>query len=239
MNQLLERALDAHGGLKRWADIQAVETDLVSGGQLLDTKVGRTGDLMRVRASAHEQATTIGVDGSDKRGSFRPDRVAVETLEGETVIERLDPRDAYGNHDFETPWGVLDRGYFSGYAMWSYLTSPFSFTVEGTQVWDIDPLEEDGETWQGLRVVLPTNYATHSRAQDFYFGDDGLMRRQDYTLDIAGGLRVANYALDTVDVDGIKLASKRRAYMCNKRYEVLRDRLVISLDMSNMRAVSQ
>lgn len=82
-------------------------------------------------------------------------------------------------------------------------------------------------------MVLPGTYATHSRAQDFYFGDDGLLRRQDYTLDIAGGPKIANYALEIVDVDGFKIASKRRAYLCDKHYTVQRDRLLISLDISN------
>src|SRR3546814_5446195 len=53
-----------------------------------------------------------------------------------------------------------------------YLTVPFSLTMPGVQVWDIDPLEEDGELWQGVRVVMPDEIATHSRAQEFYFGDD-------------------------------------------------------------------
>lgn len=92
--------------------------------------------------------------------------------------------------------------------------------------------------WQGIRVVLPSNYATHSRTQEFYFGDDGLLRRQDYTLDIAGGEKVANYAFDFVNVDGIKVASKRRAYLCDKHYKALRDRLIISLDFSNFHVVA-
>ena len=65
-----------------------------------------------------------------------------------------------------------------------------------------------------------------------------LVRRQDYTLDVAEGVNIANYALDIVDVNGFKLPSKRRAYLCNKKYAVLRDRLIISLDMSNFRVVA-
>src|SRR3546814_8411589 len=119
-----------------------------------------------------------------------------------------------------------------------YLAVPFSLTMPGVQVWDIGPLEEDGELWQGVRVVMPDEIATHSRAQEFYFGDDMLIRRQDYTLDIAGGHRIANYALDIVSVDGLKFASKRRAYMSNKKYEVLRDRLLIRLDLSNFQLIA-
>src|SRR3546814_19347500 len=90
--------------------------------------------------------------------------------------------------------------YFASYAMWSYLTAPFSLALPGVQLWDIDPIEENGETWRGLRAVMPEGIATHSRAQEFYFGAAGLLRRQDYTLDIADGSRIATYALDIVDV---------------------------------------
>jgi hypothetical protein len=123
--------------------------------------------------------------------------------------------------------------YFSGYAMWSYLTTPFSLAVEGAQLRDIDPIEENGECWRGIRVVLPSGIATHSHAQEFYFGDDFLLRGQDYIVDIAEGFKVANYALQIVEVGGFKIASKRRACMCNKKYDVLSDKVVISLDMSN------
>lgn len=239
MTKLLEQVLEAHGGLKRWKKFRTIETDVVSCGELLDRKVGRVGGALRTSASMHEQVSfTASVGGSDKRLSFRPDRVAIETIDGKPIMERLDPRSAFAAHDLNTPWDPLHRAYFGGYAMWSYLTSPFSFVVDGAQIWDIDPLEDNGEIWRGIRVVLPSTFATHSRAQEFYFGEDMLLRRQDYTLDVAEGLNVANYALDIVDADGFKLPSKRRAYLCNKKYDVLRDRLLISLDMSNFRVTA-
>jgi hypothetical protein len=119
--------------------------------------------------------------------------------------------------------------------MWSYLTSPFSLAVERAQLWDIEPLEMNGELWRGIRAVLPERFATHSRAQEFYFGDDMLLRRQDYTLDIAGGFKVANYASEFVDVTGLKLPSKRRAFLCNKKYDEQSDYPLVRLDMSNFR----
>ena len=80
--------------------------------------------------------------------------------------------------------------------MWMYLTIAFSLVVEGAAVWDIDPLEENGERWRGIRVVLPPRFATHSRAQEYFFGNDGLLRRQDYRFDIATSIKIANYAQD-------------------------------------------
>src|SRR6266404_8719753 len=87
---------------------------------------------------------------------------------------------------------------------------------------------------RALRVKLPSNLASHSTVQDFYFGDDFLMRRQDYTLDIAGGCNVANYALDVAAFDGLLVPTKRRAFLCNDQYRVLYDRLMVWIDMSEI-----
>ena len=99
---------------------------------------------------------------------------------------------------------------------------------------EVAPIKEKGETWRGLRVKLPSNLASHSTVQDFYFGDDFLMRRQDYTLDIAGGCNVANYALDVAALDGLLIPTRRRAFLCNDQYRVLYDRLMVWIDMSEI-----
>ena len=240
MNRLLSDAIDAHGGFERWKQFATIEVDLFSEGELLDRKGVQPSGMLRYTAQMHEQALSFTAPAmGDKRFVFQPHRVAVETVGGQMIAERRDPRASFTGHDIDTPWDALQRGYFGCYAMWSYLTSPFSLAVEGAQVWDIDPLEDNGETWRGIRVVLPERFATHSRAQEFYFGDDRLLRRQDYTVDIASGFKVANYALDIVDVDGLKLPSKRRGYMCNKKYDVPGGKALMSLDMSNFRVNAQ
>jgi hypothetical protein len=81
----------------------------------------------------------------------------------------------------------LQRAYFGGYATWIYLSAPFMFTMPGVRTEEIAPVQEKRETWRGLRVTLPADIASHSPVQDFYFGEDFLMRRQDYTLDVAAG----------------------------------------------------
>lgn len=111
-----------------------------------------------------------------------------------------------------------------------------SLTFAEVLTWEIDPLEVEGETWRGLRAVMPSRFATHSRAREFYFGPDLLLRRQDYTVDIAGGFNSANYASEHVEFDSLVLPGKRRVYMCDKNYNVLRDRLMIWIDFSKLPA---
>jgi hypothetical protein len=236
MNRLLANAIEAHGGLDRWKQFTKIEVDLVSGGELLDRKGVLSSGSVHFSAKMHEQIISfVAASAPDKKIVFHADRIAVEAIEGKLLAERLDPRQSFHCHNLNTPWDSFHRGYFSGYAMWSYLTPPFSLAEEGAQIWNIEPLESSGELWHGIRAVLPERFATHSRAQEFYFGDDMLLRRQDYTLDIAGGFNVANYASELVDVKGLKLPSKRRGFLCDKKYGEQSDLALVSLDMSNFR----
>lgn len=241
MNKLLADAIDAHGGLERWKRFVTVEALVTRGGELHRLKrTSPSAGQLHFTVKTVEQASSVLIAGANgtpgKRSVMRPDRVTLETSEGKLLAELNQPRESFAGHNLDTPWDLLQSLYFGSYAMWMYLTTPFSLAVEGAQVWDIDPLEEDGETWRGIRVVMPPRFTTHSRAQEYFFGDDMLLRRQDYTVDILEGIRVANYAQDVVDVSRIKLPSRRRAYMCNKKYEVLHDKLMVSLDFTSLRA---
>jgi hypothetical protein len=57
--------------------------------------------------------------------AFAPSRVAIETATGAVVQERHDPRASFTGHVMNTPWDPLHLAYFNGYAMWTYLTTPF------------------------------------------------------------------------------------------------------------------
>lgn len=236
MNKTLADAMDAHGGLERWKKFVSIEMDFDAKGQLLEMKKAMSPGLFHIVVGLQEQATwTTSASAPDKCLAFRPDRMAIESSDGKLILERHDPRTSFDGHTRTTPWDTLHRGYFSGYAIWCYYNVPFILAMKEAQVWDIDPLEDEGELLRGIAVILPSRFATHSRVQEFYFDKDMLIRRQDYTLDIADAPRIAHYALDNVDVDGFKVPTKRRAYLCNKRYEVQRDKLYISMDLSNFR----
>jgi hypothetical protein len=181
-------------------------------------------------------ASVIAAHGGLERWRERKagQAVAIETTSGNVFTERLNPRASFAGHDLDTKWDPLDRAYFGGYAMWIYLNAPFMLSMSGVRVTEIEPIKEKGETWRGLRVTLPPDIASHSTVQDFYFGEDFLLRRQDYTLDVAGGQNIANYALDTTSFDGLLIPTKRRAYLCDGNYRVLYDRLLIWIDMSDI-----
>jgi hypothetical protein len=118
---------------------------------------------------------------------LHPERIAIEKLDGRVVAQRADPRASFTGHVLETPWDPLQRAYFNGYALWTYLTTPFLLTMPGFTVTEIDPVNEDGERWEGLQAHFPDNLASHSRIQEFYFNGDHLLCRHDYRVDVAGG----------------------------------------------------
>ena len=61
------------------------------------------------------------------------------------------------------------------------------------------------------------------------FGEDFLLRRHDYHVDITGGFPVAQYVGDIVSVDGMRFPTKRRAYMRAPDLKPVRDLLLVAL----------
>ena len=148
--------------------------------------------------------------------------------------ERLAPRESFAGHAMNTPWDPLHRAYFNGYAMWTYLTTPFFMAMPGFEVAEITPWQEGGESWRGLRVRFPEAIASHSREQDFYFGPDFLLRRHDYHVDVAGGFPAAQYVSNFIEAQGIRLPGRRRAYLRGPDGQPAHDLLLVAIDLSDV-----
>ena len=190
MNELLTLAVRAHGGLSRWNRFTSLTATASITGALWQLK--RTDDLqtqVSVEVLLHEQRVTTHLIGRNKRLVFTPKRVTSETEDGQ-LLESCDaPRAAFRGHRQETPWDDLHVAYFTGYALWTYLTIPFLYTYPGFVTEELPPWREDGETWRPLKAIFPDSIATHTREQVSYFGEDGLLRRHEYTVDIMAGAR--------------------------------------------------
>ena len=235
-NQLLEKVWQAHGGLDRWKSFEMVHATIVSGGQLWDMKhtpQDSTPRQMRV-ATKYEWASLTPYGSAEQHTDFTPQRIAIERADGTVVSERLRPAEHAEGKAVDAPWDALDRAYFNGYAMWTYLTTPFLFALPGFSAEEISPWQEANETWRGLRVTFPAEIASHSRHQDFYFGPDFLLRRHDYHVEASGGFAAAQYVYDNVTVQGIVFPTKRRAYMRDEKLFPIHERLMVSIDISNL-----
>lgn len=231
--KLLNDIIEAHGGLNRWSQFSKIEAQIVSSGKLFELKgVPQDPSPRQMTVWLHEQrASVYPFGGPDKRSSFSPGRVAIETLGGKQIAERIGTPAEIHEHLKVPQWDPLDRAYFNGYALWIYLTTPFFMLLPDLEVREIDPLHEGGETWKGLSVKFPSHIATHSAVQNFYFGEDNLIRRHDYHV-AADNFYAAQYISDLKDVQGILVPSKRRAYRKDVDGKPLPDELMVSIDLS-------
>ena len=147
MSDLLQNVLDAHGGLERWNRFSTLTATIVTGGELWGLK-GVVQDTVprQMTVSLHQQRASVTPFGNpDWRTVFAADYIAIETTGGEIVRERQNPREAFAGHVMDTPWDPLHRAYFSGYAMWTYLTTPFFMAMPGFNVDEIAPWQEGSE----------------------------------------------------------------------------------------------
>jgi hypothetical protein len=236
MTDLLETVLDAHGGLTRWNQLETVSAHLAQGGALWALK-GQPGVLDDVYVTAnlhHEWESHHPFGAPDRKSAFTPQRVALETGDG-TVVEALDqPRASFAGHTAETPWTTLQLAYFVGTAMWTYLTQPFTFALPGFETTELDRWQEKGEQWRRLHVVWPGNLATHSTEQTLYFGDDGLIRRHDYDVEISGGTAAAHYISGYTRVAGIMIPTSHRIFPRTQDGQAISEPLIVSIDLSEV-----
>jgi hypothetical protein len=237
MSDLLDDVISAHGGLARWRELNEVKTSIVTQGALWGIKgVVQDAEPREMTVSLHEERASVHPFGApDQRTNFTADRIAIEKLDGRVVAEQDNPHETFEGHGLTTQWSPLQRAYFNGYALWTYLTTPFLLTMPGFSVTEIEPRQENGERWRGLRAQFPAEILSHSPIQDFYFGEDNLLRRHDYQLDIAGESAAAQYVYDYVEADGIRLPTKRRAYLRDASYEAITDKVMVAIDLSDVR----
>ena len=232
MNDLLQVAVDAHGGLSRWNQLKRVKASLSITGAIWQMK-GKPDILndVSIEAELHKERLTTHFNGKGIRTVFDPNRVIVETEDGRLVDNRDDPRSAFRGHTRQTPWDDVHVAYFSSYALWNYLTIPFLYTYSGFVTEELAPWQENGEQWRPLKVTVPDSVASHSREQVAYFGPDGLLRRHAYTVDIMGGAAGLNYASDLRNVDGIVVPTKRRVYARDANNQKIPEPVLVAIDI--------
>jgi hypothetical protein len=232
--KLLNNIIEAHGGASRWSQFNKIEAQIVSGGKLFELKgLPQDPTARQMTVWLHEQKASVYPFGSaDQRSSFSPGRVAIEKLDGKVVAERNGNPGEIHEHLKGPQWDPLDRAYFNGYAMWTYLTTPFFMLLPELKVTEIEPLQEGEEMWKGLSVTFPSTFATHSAVQSFYFGKDNLIRRHDYYV-AADNFYAAQYISELKTVQGILVPSKRRAYRKDANGKPLWDELMVKIDLNN------
>lgn len=234
MSELLATLIEAHGGLERWHGLRSVTAKLSTGGALWDVK--RPGFISErtVTADLRSQLLSVQMD-EGRRLFFSPERVWSEQADGEVTAWRNDPAASFAGQNFESAWDELDAMFFSGEALWTYLTQPFLYARPGVRVEEVAPWQEGGETWRSLEVTLPPDLVSHTRIQTTRVGPDGLIRRHDYSVDILGGSRGANYASEYRNFDGIMVPTRRRVFPADENWQAMGSPLLVTIDISDVR----
>jgi hypothetical protein len=218
-HELLDAVLEAHGGLDCWRDVGVITAHLSLGGPFWGARgwPGVYAD-QTVTLDAHvERISFSPFTAPDRASSFEvgPERVTITTADGTVIDDRLAPRETFPL-DFDpmtTPWDAIQVAYFTSAAVWNYLTAPFVFAAPGVQTRELEPWDEAGETWRRLAVTFPTSIANHNADQVFYFDDDFMQRRMDYSPDVTGNPPVAHYTYDHTKFDGFVFPTRRRVLL--------------------------
>jgi hypothetical protein len=235
MNDLLDSAIVAHGGLDRWNQVTVITVTASITGALWHVN-GKVDALKNVRfeADTKRQLLTMDYVGQDKQSVFEPSRVVIQRRDGAVIDARDEPERSFDGHQLETPWDDIHLAYFSGEALWTYLNMPFLYTWPGFTTEEIAPIAVDGETWRRLKVTFPEHIKSHTREQISCFGPDGLLRRHDFTIDIIGGVTGMLYATDNRNVDGIIIPTTRRGYAWQGDYQLVPEPLLVAIDMGEI-----
>src|SRR5215469_498751 len=145
MSDLLNKAITAHGGWERWQRLTRVIVKAKIGGAIWIVK-GKAGVLnsVTIKADLHRQHIEYSPFGEGQHSVFDADQTSIVKDDGTIVSTRTAPRKAFQGHSFATPWDDHHLIYFSGYAMWIYLTTPFLLRYLGFYVEEIEPWNENG-----------------------------------------------------------------------------------------------
>jgi hypothetical protein len=237
MNLLAQKIIDAHGGLDTWRRYSSLTAHLQQGGALWGLK-GHGGKLDETNVTVglgEEWASHFPFGQDGKTSRFEPGVVRISDLHDGILDTLPDPRASFAGHTLETPWTEPQLAYFAGIAMWTYLNMPFLLAAPGMVCEPLEDWEENGEIWQRLKVNFPPNIATHSTVQTLYVDANGLVKRHDYDVEIAGNTPGAHYLGGYVEVQGLKFPTERRIYPRQPNGRSLPEPLVVSIDLSDIR----
>jgi hypothetical protein len=235
VTDLLELAIDAHGGIDRWNQLTSVEGQFSIGGAIWGFKgvPDVFGDITVALDLQTERVTIAPVAGPDTHTVFADGHLELRSAGG--VVQTVDdPQAAMARQAYDAPWNAMDAAYFASEAWWTYLTAPFLFTYPGFRTEEVEPFIEEGVRYRTLKVYFPDDVDSHTAEQFFHYGDDGLLFRHTYTVDILDGATGANYPTNYQTVDGIAVPLVRRIYGYDENQHKIPEPVLVSIDINRL-----
>jgi hypothetical protein len=238
--ELIREVIDAHGGEALWNSIEALDAVISASGFLFKAKRRPVLDRVRMRAFAHEPRFIFF---DFPREGFTGEligngEVNIKDSEGRVTAVRHDPRESFTRISRQFAWDDLDFIYFGGYATWNYLTAPFIFLRKGFEFEMLELFQSSHGSWLRLNVKFPPDIPTHSETQIFYFDEQRLLKRLDYTARVVGPwAHAAHLCADHRDFGGITASVTRRVYPLLIGNRPLSWPTLVSLDIHDIRTI--
>lgn len=231
--EALAKIMDAHGGLAYWRSLDSIEIEMSACGFLFTAK--RVKPLNHVRMTLSTSRPEVSIHDYPLPGqttrSFGDERVEILDERGNVLQSRSHPRAAFRQLRRFFRWDTLDFAYFSGYAIWGYMTAPFLFLHEGVEVMS----GAGGDGYTHLAVKFPETIPAHCALQEFYFDREHHMHRLDYTAEVVGSwAKAAHFCEAYRQFGGLSLPTRRRVYpklLFNKPMKLL---TLVAIDIHNV-----
>jgi hypothetical protein len=234
---ILQTSIDVHGGMKYWNALEAIEADISANGFLFTAKHCTPLNHVRMRASVKEAKFSF-LD-FPKPGQTAElignEEVRILDQSGIVIARRERPRAAFRGIRHFFFWDALDFIYFGGYATWNYLTTPFLLMQDGFKHDLLGPFHAGGRSLTKIQVTFPEHVPTHSRRQVFYFDNEKLLRRIDYTAEVVGiWAHAAHLCEEYKTFGGLKVPTRRRVYPLFSRSKPYPLPLLVAIDVHNL-----
>lgn len=205
---LLDKVLQAHGGLDAWKSVKRLDVKFTAKGPLFHLKHQPAGlHDVTLRIDPHSPRVEISpFPKAGSRGVYTPLRAWIEDETGKIVGERADFFHRLHSQAPTDPWDTLDELAFAGEAIFEYPTLPYLLAEPDVKVEEIEPHTEYGTPWRRLRAIFPVRIPVHSAEQIFYFDEAFMLRR----FDSQGLGPSSQYCFDPITSDGLVFYRLRR-----------------------------
>ncbi len=213
---LINRICNAHGGLDLWRRVESIELQLDIFGPVLITRF-KSPWLSGIVANVFTDRPYVSFHNFPEEGHtgiFDGYDVYIYNTNDQIYTERnfQDARDLKSKPRLH--WDHLDMIYFLGYALWNSSCSPYIFNNKGFECHQgDDSYAQDGSVLSTLHVRFPSHIPTHSKHQVFFFDQQGLLSRNDYSADFISPVGAgSHFSRDYRQVDGLSFATRRTLF---------------------------
>ncbi|MFD4510767.1 hypothetical protein [Streptomyces sp. NPDC058457] len=236
MQDLLARAVQAHGGAGHWRRLSGFRARSHVRGAIWAVKGKQHAfeEFVVAGDTRTQRLTMAPYPGRGLCSTWEPHRQTVRRDDGAVLAAQPRPRARFDSHTRQTPWDDFHAGYFAAEVLWNYLTVPFHLLRDGIRTEEAAPWYEEGGVWRALRVTYPETFAAPSRQQTLYFDECGLLRRTDFGFELLGPGPAVHYATAHRCFDGVVVPTRHRAYVRNPDGSRARESISLAVDIDDV-----